>query len=70
MSRPRLSNFVMLKSKSVAGRKLKAGDRIPAGLLSAQKLKQLENWHICANVAEDIGQEEAAKRSHVFDKSE
>ncbi len=70
MGRPRLTSYVMLKRKVVEGKKLEPGDRVPAGLVSAAKLKQLADWHIVADTGTAVGEEEAAKRSHVFDKSD
>ena len=67
MSRPRLTSFVMLKAKMVNGKALRPGDRIPVGLVAAAKLKQLADWNIAADTGTAIGEEEAAKRQHVFD---
>ena len=66
----RLTTYVMLKSRMVAGRKLMAGDRVPVGLVSAAKLKQLCDWSICADTGTSIGEEKLEKYQHTFDKGD
>ncbi len=68
MSKPKLSNYIALRPKTIAGHKFRIGERLPIGHISFAKLRQLEERGWVANAGEDAGRELAKKYEHAFAK--
>lgn len=68
MGKPKLSSFVVLRAKTIGGRKFRIGERLPVGHVSVKKLVQMQERGFIANLGEDMGRELAKKYEHAFVK--